>query len=241
MEGSKLRNFDPEYVISCLPTIDTITVIQEVLQFTKPKHLIVDTPISTIYKQLTELRELSSISVLEDNHLVYFANQLEISKSKPRVIFVKNALYDYHGVALLSKTFGTLSKGYFKIRIRNFLLLIFKAGNRLIIWIGPRNYSTGMIYFIKPKLFKRFYQKYEFRNDLISDWTKNYMLENLNSSAITAILNSNPIRFMYFWKRMALGECLEKFIFDDVNFFLSLEEALENERYFRKIGWMSTC
>ena len=39
---------------------------------------------------------------------------------------------------------------------------------------------------------------------------------------------------MYFWKRMALGEYLGKFIFDGENAFITLEEALENEKFFKK-------
>ena len=139
MNGPKIKGFNPELIISCLPTVETIKVIREVMIFTCPYHLFVDTPITKIYRDLIELNTPKGVSVLEDNHLVFFASQL--AKVQPRLIFVKKALYDYHGVALLSKTFGKPSKRHFKIRIRNFLFLTFKVGNTIVIWMGPRKYD----------------------------------------------------------------------------------------------------
>ena len=234
MDEIKLRRFNPQLIISCLPTDSTIPVIEEVLKFTSPRHLFVDTPVTRIYDDLVKIRVAEGIYILEDNHLVFFSNQLIRSKIKPRIVFVRNAFYDYHGVALLSVTFGKLSKLFIKIRFRNFIFLLFMVGRTLVIWIGPRNYSRGRLYFFKSILNVRFFQEYKLNTEFISEWARNYIRENLDPITTESILNSNPIRYMPFWKRMALGEYLEKFLSNGENHFLTLDQAISNERYFKK-------
>lgn len=234
MNNYRLAEFNPELIISCLPTSETIEVIRKILNITAPKHLFVDTPVSKIYEDLSKLEVLSGISVLEDNHLVFFGNQLKIAKSEPRLIFVRKGLYDYHGVALLSRIFGKTSNIFFKIRVRSFLILVFKAGTRFIFWLGPRDYSSGEIYFANFRGSNSLFQKYRFDTELIPEWATSYMLENLETAEALEILGSNPIRYMPFWKRMALGENLGKFILNGENAFLTLDEALINERFFQK-------
>lgn len=231
-DGTTLLDFNPNVVISCLPTGDTLGVIHEVLSFTSPNNLFVDTPISKISSELILLRIPGGVHILEDNHLVFFSNQFILPKNEPKVIFVLKALYDYHGVALLSKVFGKTSKRYLKFKIRNFLLLVFKSGSKLVIWVGPRNYSLGNIYFLKMKGGGCTFQKYNFSTKSAPEWTRRFLLENLDSLFAEQILSSSPIRNMLFWKRMALGEYMGRFLMDGENRFLTLEEAIENERYF---------
>ena len=234
MDEVVLGCFNPEIVISCLPTSDTVDVIQKVLKFTSPKNLFVDTPIAKIYKDLTRMYVPEGIHVLEDNHLVFFSSQLLNSRGNSHILIVWKAFYDYHGIALLSRTFGETSKLFFKIRLRNFLFLLFRAGRTFVIWIGPRNYSNGKLFFVKPAVKKHFLQEYKLDLKFVSDWAKNYILDNLDPVYVDKVLTSNPVRNMLFWKRMALGENLGKFLFDGENNFLKLENAIQNERYFRR-------
>jgi len=234
MDHIKLHSFNPQLIISCLPTIDTIHVIHNVLKFTSPSYLFVDTPVTRIYEDLLEIQVPGGINILEDNHLVFFSNQLIQPGSKPRIIVIWRALYDYHGIALLSNTFGKLSKFFIKIRFRNFVFLLFMVGGKYVIWVGPRSYSHGKIYFFKSILSFRFFREYKLNTDSVPEWAKNYILKNLDSITAESILNSNPIRYMPFWKRMALGENLEKFLTYGENKFPTLDEAIKNERYFRK-------
>jgi hypothetical protein len=232
-EPNLVKKFDPTLVISCLPTTCTVEVIQKVLEFTSPNNLFVDTPITKIYDDLNNLLIRGGTNVLEDNHLVFFANQLILPIEEPRAIFVINALYDYHGVALISKTFGNISRNYFKIKIKSFYFLVFKSGTRLVFWVGPRNYHKGKIYYFKRKFKRGILDRYEFEKSMIPDWTIEYINKNLKPQESKDIFLADPIKFMLFWKRMALGEALHKFFSVGKNEFLSLEEALMTEIYFQ--------
>jgi hypothetical protein len=233
-EPNLVKKFDPTLIISCLPTTCTVEVLQKVLEFTSPHNLFVDTPITKIYEDLNNLKIRGGINVLEDNHLVFFATQLRLSNEAPRAIFVLNALYEYHGVAMIYKIFGKLSHNHFKFRLRNFYFLIFKSGKTTIFWVGPRNYSKGRIYFLKRRLNKGILGKYEFEKSLIPEWTINYINKNLDFRESENILSADPVKFMPFWKRMALGEALHKFFSVGQNDFLKLDEALISEIYFQR-------
>lgn len=229
-----VRKFDPTLVISCLPTPITVEVIEKVLKASSPSNLFVDTPITKIYNKLNCLKAKVAIRVLEDNHLVFFANQLSHSKDEPCAVLVLNALYDYHGVAMISKAFGKISNNFFKIRIRNFMFLIFKSGSRTVFWVGPRNYSKGKIYYLKRGFYKGNIGKFKFQNDSISDWAIAYIIKNFDITDAQNILSSDPIKFMPFWKKMALGEALHKFFLNGENEFIALDEAFMNEIYFQR-------
>lgn len=227
-----LKEFNPFLIISCLPTIHTLSVIQEVLKSTNPNNLFVDTPIKLIYPELSKIVIPGGIHVLEDNHLVFFLNQLEISKSSPGVIIVRNALFDYHGVALLSKAFGLNSRKYVKAKIKSFLFLIFVVGQKVVIWLGPRNYSKGEMYYSRRKRFQIIIEKYNLKTDSVSPWAFNFISSNFNPIEVARILSENPIKEMHLWKRVALGEALNEFLSQDKNSFLPLSMALKNEIYF---------
>lgn len=229
-----VRSFNPDFVISCLPSEVTPTVVYELLQHCKPLALLVDTPVQENLEFLEGLNLPNGVSVMEDNHLVFFNRQLALENPRHRMLVLRNSFYNYHGIAFLRSALGTISKFRLKFRLRNFLLLVFFSGSTMILWIGPRNYQTGQIYSIQTGKLPQMLAKVEFKPFNLTMSEQEIVNRFLDSVSQEKVMRENPIRNMLFWKRVGLTLALNDYFFRNRNNFISLREAAINESFFMR-------
>lgn len=232
INSDKVEGFNPKFIISCLPCDVSESVISKVLQKCSPDCLIVDTPVSRNAKFLEGVKLPYGVYVLEDNHLVYFSRQIREYGEIFRAIMLRNAFYDYHGIAFLRSTLGELSRFRIKIRLRRFLLLLFFAGNTLIFWVGPRDYSKGEIYVSRRDLSFWKFSRLKIDQSVLSDFELAYLRSNYGPLGSKRIIEDNPIRHMLFWKQVGLAQALRALLIENQNSFITIQDSIENEKFF---------
>lgn len=231
-DPKSIFEFNPEYVISCLPPEISSTLIKQVLRCSHPHALLIDTPIKKNAEFLKSLQLPGGVFVIEDNHLVYFARQMRELKPDLKVLILRKSFYDYHGIAFLASTLGPISHFRIKIRVRRFLFLSFFAGSTLIFWIGPRNYSKGEIYALRLNRVKKGFSKLVFDSEYLSSEEKELATNHFGLDESKRVIGENPIRNMLFWKRVGLTKALGGFLLANRNEFISVRDAVRNEDFF---------
>lgn len=217
-------------IISCAPPEDQFHTLNNICKIISPKTILIDTPV-TFFNEANKLNNysLEKIYVLEDSMLIPYISK-KSSTNYPFFTFVRKALFEYHGSALLERYFDDELEPLVIMNKINLKILRTKNKKNFVIWIGKRNYAKGRASFIH-KLASEF-QLSKFSNDLGQIY-----LENLDKYVMNGIslseLCENPIKYMNVWKRIGLFQGF-KLLSQQKVIFPSLDAMVRIEEYSKK-------
>ena len=231
-----LNYFKPHIVICCVP-ITEFQNTYSILKNYEIEYLLVDTPIYINSEVLKSAGKLKNICILEDSVLIPWIDAIRHKFTHSSILLIYQAMYEYHGLALLKAIFDSPIKVITLPKFINRYLILLKINNTFIVWYRKRNYKKGFVVFFKNKQIECLGNNHlvdfqeEFYRALLGD-LKNFLdLDCLHRKPFDTSERIRFIRDMHFWKRLGLALGLRSLIYQNSNCFLKLDEMIEIEEF----------